>query len=338
VDSITLRTPDDFHVHFRQGQMLAPIVLATARHFRRALVMPNTNPPVLTGPEAMAYAALIRDVAPELDLVMTVKIVPETTPELIREAAALGIRAAKLYPEGVTTGSVGGVRDFTALKAVFAEMEVVGMVLCLHGEVPGEDVFCLDREQCFLDTLVWILTEFPDLKIVMEHLSTAAAADFVWQYPYDELAATITVHHLKLTLDDVIGDKLRPHHFCKPIAKRPHDRERLIQAVTEPGQRKFFLGTDSAPHLRSDKECDCGAAGVFTALTALAELAEIFEYEDALDQLEAFTSINGARFYGLPLNEGQVTLARENNVVPEQYYQVVPYGAGQTLKWKVKED
>jgi dihydroorotase len=339
MDSITIRRADDFHVHVRQGDMLAAMVRATARVFKRALIMPNTNPPILTGAQALLYENEILTAAPSgFQPLMTIKIVPKTTPSMIRAANMLGLTAGKLYPDGVTTGSSNGVRDFKALTPVFSAMEEVGMVLCLHGEDPGEDVFCLDREEKFLETLAWILAEFPDLKVVLEHLSTAAAADFVWQYAGENLGATVTVHHLDITLDDVIGDKLMPHHFCKPVAKRPEDRERLIQAVTEPGQTRFFLGTDSAPHDRSAKECACGAAGVFTALSALELAAEIFEQANALPRLEAFTSVNGAKFYGLPLNEEQTTLVREEWTVPEQYEGVVPHRAGQTIPWKIKEE
>jgi dihydroorotase len=338
VDSITIRAPDDFHVHVRQGELLAPMVLATARHFRRALVMPNTSPPILTGHDACDYRDQIAEICPGLQVVMTIKLTPNTTPQMIYSAWGLGVHAAKLYPDGVTTGSAGGVRDFRALSPVFDAMEEVGMILCLHGEDPGEDVFCLDREERFLETLAWILRSFPDLKVVMEHLSTAAAADFVWEYPHGNLAATVTSHHLEITLDDVIGDKLMPHHFCKPLAKRPEDRERLIQAVTEYRQTKFLLGTDSAPHQVSAKECACGAAGVFTAPLAMPLLAEIFDDAEAIGRLEAFTSVNGARFYGLPLNEDRVTLVREEWTVPDHYDGVVPLRAGKTIKWKVKED
>jgi dihydroorotase len=321
VQTLTIRRPDDFHVHVRQGDMLAPMVEATARYFARALIMPNTNPPILTDADVTAYENEILAVSPlSFDPLMTIKIVPETTPMQIREAHRADVTAGKLYPDGVTNNSANGVRDFKALSPVFATMEEIGMVLCLHGEDPGEDVFCLDREEKFLETLQWILEAFPGLKVVMEHLSTA-----------------VTAHHLEITLDDVIGDKLRPHHFCKPVAKRPQDRARLIAAVTEPGQKKFFLGTDSAPHYRGAKECDCGAAGVFTAPLALPLLAEIFEQHGALDRLEAFTSVNGARFYGLPLNQGMLTLVREPWTVPEDYSGVVPLRAGKTLQWRVKE-
>lgn len=338
MQSITIRQPDDMHLHVRQGELLKPMVQATARYFKRALIMPNTNPPVLTAEEAQAYRQTILEVSPPgFEPLMTIKVVPDTTPEQIRAASHQGVAAAKLYPDGVTTGSANGVRDFKALATVFATMEEVGLVLCLHGEDPGLDVFCLDREERFLETLQWILGSFPHLSVVMEHLSTAVAADMVAAYSGDNLAATVTAHHLEITLDDVIGDKLRPHHFCKPVAKRPSDRARLIQAVTEPGQTKFFLGTDSAPHLQDSKECDCGAAGVFTAPLALPLLAEIFEREDALDRMEQFTSINGARFYGLALNEGHTTLVREEWNVPSDYAGVVPLRAGQKMQWKVSE-
>jgi dihydroorotase len=339
MESITIRRPDDMHVHVRQGDMLAAMVQHTARYFRRARIMPNTNPPILRGSEALAYRRTIEAVSPPgFEPLMTIKIVPETTPNMVREAFKLQVDAGKLYPDGVTTGSANGVRDFKALASTFDVMEEIGMVLCLHGEDPGEDVFCLEREEKFLETLQWILDTFPGLKVVMEHLSTAAAADMVQFYPSDNLAASITVHHLDITLDDVIGDKLQPHLFCKPVAKYPHDRARLITAVTTPGQTKFFLGTDSAPHYRGAKECDCGAAGVFTAPLALPLLAQIFEENGALDQLEAFTSVNGANFYGLPLNEETITLVHEPWTVPDEYSGVVPLRAGKEISWQVASD
>jgi dihydroorotase len=337
MDRITIRRPDDWHVHFRQGKMLTQMVPLTAQHFVRALVMPNTNPPILTREEAVVYRDEILTASPlDFKPLMTIKIVPETTPAQIRKAHQTGVVAGKLYPDGVTTNSANGVRDFKALSPVFATMEEVGLVLCLHGEDPGEDLYCLDREEKFLETLQWILEAFPNLKVVLEHLSTAAAADMVQFYQKGNLAATITAHHLEITLNDVLeGGGLHPHHYCKPVAKSPTDRARLIAAVTEPGQTRFFLGTDSAPHDRSVKECACGAAGVFTAPLALPLLAEIFEQHGALDQLEAFTSVNGARFYGLPLNEGTLTLVREPWTVPDEYSGVVPLRAGKTLQWMV---
>jgi dihydroorotase len=340
LQSLTIRRPDDWHVHFRQGEMLAATVPLTAHHFKRALVMPNTVPPILDWEDASAYRGKILEVSPPgFDPLMTVKIVPGTTPEQVSRAYETGlVIAAKLYPDGVTTNSSDGVRDFKALSLVFAEMEKLGIVLCLHGEDPGEDVFCLDREEGFLKTLQWILEKFQGLKVVMEHLSTAKAAYVVEHFPTKNLAATVTPHHLELTLNDVIDGGLRPHHYCKPIAKRPEDRDRLIKAVTRPGQTKFFLGTDSAPHYRESKECDCGAAGVFTAPLALPLLAQIFEENGALGQLEAFTSVNGANFYGLPLNEETITLVREPWTVPDEYSGVVPLRAGKEIRWQVASD
>jgi dihydroorotase len=339
LQSITIRRPDDWHVHFRQGEMLANMVPLTSRHFKRARVMPNTDPPILTGAQALIYHGEIMAVAPAgFETKMTIKVVPETTPAIVREAFGLGIDAGKLYPDGVTTLSANGVRDFKALSPVFAEMEKLGMVLCLHGEDPGEDVFCLDREERFLKTLQWILDKFQGLKVVMEHLSTAEAVYVVEHFPTKNLAATVTPHHLENTLNDVIDGGLRPHHYCKPIAKRPEDRDRLIRAVTRLGQTKFFLGTDSAPHYRESKECDCGAAGVFTAPLALPLLAQIFEENGALGQLEAFTSVNGANFYGLPLNEETITLVREPWTVPDEYSGVVPLRAGKEIRWQVASD
>lgn len=337
MNSITIRRPDDFHVHFRQAEMLAEMVPLTAAHYKRALVMPNTNPPILDREDAAAYLGDIRAVSPPgFEPLMTIKIVPDTTPAQIRRAYNTGIViAGKLYPDGVTFSSEGGVRDFKALSPVFATMEEIGMVLCLHGEDPSEDVFCLDREEKFLGTLQWILDKFQDLRVVMEHVSTRKAAYMVEHFPSRNLAATITAHHLELTLNDVVDGGLKPHHYCKPIAKRPEDRDWLVNAVIREGQTKFFLGTDSAPHYRGSKECDCGAAGVFTAPLALPLLAEIFDQRGALRQLEAFTSVNGANFYGLHPNEETTTLVRQSWTVPDEYSGVVPLRAGQKLQWQV---
>jgi dihydroorotase len=337
MEKLTIRAPDDFHVHVRQGEMLGPMVQATARYFKRALIMPNTTPPIATAGDVARYRQEILAVSPSgFQPIMTFKVLPTTTVSQVWEIHHRSWAVGKLYPDGVTTNSEGGVRDFRSLWSVFGAMQHCNLVLCLHGETP--DVFCLDREEKFLEVLAEILEDFPRLKVVMEHLSTAAAVDFVANYQDRNLGATVTVHHLDLTLDDIIGGSLSPHHFCKPVAKRPQDRERLIEAVTEKDQTRFFLGTDSAPHLRADKECDCGAAGVFTAPLALPLLAEIFEAAGALDQMERFTSVNGAEFYRQPLNEGQITLVREEWTVPKEYDGVVPLRAGQTIQWKVKQD
>ncbi len=342
---LKIRRPDDFHVHLRQGEMLRHVVAATAVSFRRALVMPNTTPPIRTGADAMAYRERICAMAKEelgagmwgFQPLMTIKLLVSTTPEIVREAAKVGVVAAKLYPAGVTTNSDDGVHpaDMLILGPVFEAMQDVDMVLCLHGEMPG--VFCLDREEKFLDTLRMIAKAYPRLRIVLEHVTTAAAVAAVALLP-PTVAATVTAHHLVLTLDDVVGDRLRPHHFCKPIAKYESDRLALVAVVTS-GNPKFFLGTDSAPHARGTKECDGGCAGVYTAPVAMEVLAEVFEQQAALDRLEAFTSTFGARFYGLPLNEGYIELVKEPVDVPKELPGgLVPFRAGGKLSWLIQSE
>jgi len=332
-EEITIRRPDDWHVHLRDGDLLEAVAADTARHFARALVMPNLTPPVRTGEEAMAYRERILAVTQglEFDPLMTIKLLPETSPEWVAGAKEAGVVAGKLYPQGVTTNSEDGWSEIEALDGAFAAMEEAGLVLCLHGEAP--DAFCLDRELRFVeDTLPSIAERFPKLRIVLEHVSTKAGVAAVREL--SNVAGTITAHHLILTLDDVIGGGLQPHNFCKPIAKRPQDRDSLIAAALD--SDSFFLGTDSAPHLRANKECPSGCAGVYTAPVALGLVAEVFEAHGALERLEAFTSERGARFYDLPLNEGQVTLRRGEWEVPADYAGVVSMRAGQTLAWQVR--
>lgn len=312
--------------------MLARVAFFTEVAFARALVMPNLPTPVLSGEDALAYKADIVKVAEKLDPLMTIKLIGKTNRETILHARDVGVIAGKVYPEGVTTNSADGVRDIRDLYPIFETMEACGMVLSLHGEDPN--AFCLDREVAFLNYLEDISEAFPRLKIVLEHVTTARAVDMVKQLP--NVAATITVHHLLITLDDVLGGPLRPHLFCKPIAKRPSDRQALNQAAIS-GNPKFFLGTDSAPHVIGLKECASGCAGVFSAPVAMEVLAEVFEDLKALDKLEAFTSEYGAKFYGLPLNEGTITLNQEEWTVPEFYGPVVPFKAKETLRWKLAE-
>lgn len=268
---------------------------------------------------------------------MTIRVNEETDDKTIRLAAEAGAVAGKLYPRGATTNSADGVRDVDALLPALAAMADAGMVLCVHPEQP--DAFSLDREATFItEVLPTIIAECPQLRIVLEHVSTAAAVDWVRQQRSTPrsttVAATITAHHLVLTLDDVVGDLLEPHNFCKPLAKRSEDRAALIAAATS-GDPAFFLGTDSAPHDRAAKECAHGCAGVFTAPVALPVLAQVFDNAGALDRLEAFTSVAGANFYGLPLNTGTVRLSRHAWRVPKQYGSVVPFMAGQMLAWMV---
>jgi dihydroorotase len=325
----------------RDGDMLRRVVPETSQVFGRALVMPNTEPPVLTGDDAERYRKEIAAAVPPdhaFEPLMTIKIVPSTTPEIVRDAAAAGVVAGKLYPEGVTTNSSDGVRDVLQLADTFAAMSESGLVLCLHGETP--DTFCLDREERFLAEVLPVLAErLPDLRIVLEHVSTAAAVDWVRRHPLrpdgrPRVAATITVHHLLLTLDDVVGGLLAPHHFCKPIAKRPADRAAVVAAAVS-GDPRFFLGTDSAPHARAAKEAAHGCAGIFTAPVALPLLATVFDEQGALDALDGFCSGHGPRFYGLPPNPGTVELVRDGWTVPAEIGGVVPLRAGATLPWRV---
>lgn len=310
----------------------------TAAHFARALVMPNTDPPICTGAEAMAYRKEIKeikDLPPSFEPLMTIKLMPFTTGEMVTEARAAGVIAGKLYPQGVTHNSADGVSDIRRLYEVFRAMSVCDMVLSLHAEVPGKDVYCLDREEKFIDVLYDIADEFPKLRIVVEHVTTAKMVQAVKELP-DNVAATITVHHLFLTTNDVMDGKLQPHNYCLPVAKRSEDRAALQRAVLS-GSRKFFLGTDSAPHSREAKECAEGCAGIFTAPVAMPLLAKFFDERQELSRLEAFTSEYGAQFYELPLNAGKLTLKRVDRspTIPPMIQGVVPFWQGKTLPWIV---
>ncbi len=325
---ITIRRPDDFHVHFRRGEMLRTVAPHTAAQFARALVMPNTDPPILLAADALVYRDEIRQATgPDFEPLMTIQITDSTTPEVVREARDSGVVAGKVYPRGVTTNSHNGVTDFQALDAVFGEMGRVGMVLSIHGQHPT--AFILRREGAFLGTLRDLAARFPHLRIVLEHVSTQDAVRTVAELPAN-VAATITLHHLQLTLDDVLADGgLRPHNYCQPVAQAPEDRSALRQASVS-GNPKFFFGSDSAPHPREHKESACGCAGVFTAPVILPALAQSQGVQ------EPFLSEFGARFYGLPLNAGTVTLVEEDWTVPEEIGGVVPFRAGETLHWKLK--
>ena len=337
--SFRIRQPDDFHLHLRTGEMLAAVLPATCQTFARALVMPNTSPPILDADILRRYRSEIKAAGrPDFEPLMTIKITDETDYKTVVEASKAGAIAGKLYPRGVTTNSADGVEDIAKLDQVFDAMATTGMVLCVHGEAP--DAFCLDREESFLrDQLSQVVSGFPTLHVVVEHISTASAVRWVQDCRArgagSTVAATITAHHLVLTLDDVVGDTLAPHNFCKPLAKRPEDRSALIVAATS-GDPGFFLGTDSAPHPRQAKECAAGCAGVFTAPVVMPVLAQVFEAADALDRLEQFTSVSGARFYGLPLNEGTLELQRLPHIVPQDHHGVVPFLAGRQLEWSVR--
>jgi len=336
ITQLKIRKPDDMHVHLREGDVMREVLQYTGRVFGRALVMPNLSDPIIAGSGAARYRNNILRDCEVLQLpfhpLMTIKLTSRTTVDIITRAHSYGVVAVKLYPEGVTTNSSDGVRDPEQIDpAVFSAMVHSGMVLCVHAEEPG--VFSLDREQSYLWHVEKIATAHPDLRIVIEHITTRNGIEFVHKAG-SNVAATITVHHLLITLDDVIGDKLNPHNFCKPIAKREADRAALVVAATS-GNSKFFLGTDSAPHTQGAKECASGCAGCFTAPAAIGLLAELFEAHDILQGLEIFTSIHGARFYGLPLNTEMITLEREAWEIPATCGSIVPFMAGKKVGWRV---
>ncbi len=334
--TLIIRRPDDWHVHLRDGDMLQRVAPYTARQFARALVMPNLVPPV-TGVEAAAtYRERIRAATGQgFEPLMTCYLTDETRPEEIERGHEEGVWiAAKLYPAGATTNSASGVTDVRNIHPVLARMERIGMVLCIHGEVTDPDVDVFDREAVFIDRVLQpMIREFPALKIVLEHITTQEAAQFVSSLG-PQVAATITPQHLIINRNAIFAGGLRPHAYCLPVAKRERHRLAVRKAATS-GSPKFFLGTDSAPHARRAKESSCGCAGIFNAPFAIESYAAVFEEEDALDRLEAFASVNGAHFYGLPLNGGTVTLDRTETKIPDEVEGLVPFLAGQTLRWKL---
>ncbi len=341
--SLTIRRPDDLHVHLRQDELLGLCCYYSSMVFGRNLVMPNTDPPILTAEDAWHYKSQIINAGfSGSEPLMTIKLTDATTPDTVIKAHRWGVVAAKLYPVGVTTNSADGVTNINGLWPVFAAMQEVGMVLCLHGEHPKTSVF--EREAAFLPMLGQIADAFPNLLIVLEHISTSVAADFVAGLAESgaSVAATITVHHLMMTVDDLMGGELKPHLFCKPVVKRPADKAALLMAATS-GNPCFFFGSDSAPHPRRKKQSDSCSAGVFCAPVAMQALAGVFEGMGSLDKLEDFTSRFGAEFYGLPLNEGFIRLYKEPWKVESPYVygntgKVVPFLAGQTLDWQVSPE
>lgn len=340
---ITLRRPDDWHVHFRDGAMLSAVVPFTARQFARAIVMPNLVPPVKTVAEAEAYRSRILAAVPpgvDFEPLMTAYLTDDTDPdELARGFEAGVLQAVKLYPANATTNSAAGVSDVTRVMPVLERMQQIGMPLLVHGEVTAADIDVFDREAVFLETvLAPLFRELPALKVVVEHATTKEAVDFVRAHA-PRVAATITAHHLVINRTDIFRGGIRPHLYCLPIAKREAHRQALRAAATS-GEACFFLGTDTAPHARETKEAACGCAGIFTATTAMEVYAEVFEEEGALDKLEAFASLNGPAFYGLPPNEARVTLRRVPLHVPDSVpadgSTVVPFRAGETLRWHLE--
>jgi dihydroorotase len=312
-DPLTLRRPDDFHLHLRDGAMLEGVLPETTRHFARAIVMPNLVPPVVTGAQAAAYRERILAALPEgarFEPLMTLYLTEGTDPDDVVAAAQSGlVKAVKLYPAGATTNSHSGVRDFDKVRGVLEAMAEAGLPLCVHGEVVDQAVDIFDREAVFIDTVLDpIRRATPGLRVVMEHITTTEGVAYARSGGAD-LAATITTHHLILNRNHILAGGIRPHYYCLPVAKREIHRQALRAAATS-GEARFFLGTDSAPHVDALKEHACGCAGCFTATNTMALLAHVFEEEGALDRLEAFTSVNGAVFYRLPLNGGTITLTK----------------------------
>jgi dihydroorotase len=328
-NEIVIRRPDDLHVHLRDGEAVSGYARDAARHFARILVMPNTSPPIVTAEDLVGYRTQILRAAPKLSPLMTFKIMQNATAESIRSLKAAGAVAGKLYPRGATTNSEDGLSDIESALPIIEAMEEEGLVLCIHGEDPTAPV--LEREAAFLPVFLEIVRRFPRLKVVLEHVSSDAGVQAVREAP-ERVAATITVHHLLFTLDDLLGSRLRPHLFCKPVIKPEQDRAAIERVVLE-GHPRFFFGSDSAPHLRSDKEGNSGSAGVYSIPVSLSLLAEFFVDRDAVKRFEPFVSEHGARFYGLPLNEGTVTIRKESWRVPEELHGVVPLLAGTELDW-----
>ncbi len=340
--SITLTRPDDWHLHVRDGAMLASVLPDTARQFGRAIIMPNLKPPVATVAQALAYRERILAALPagsDFTPLMTLYLTEQTTPDEIRAASACEhVYAVKYYPAGATTNAASGVRDLERVMPVFEAMQEVQLPLLMHGEVTDSEIDIFDREAMFIDRhLSLLVRRFPALPMVLEHITTAEAASFVEDGP-DNLAATITAHHLLLNRNALFEGGLRPHHYCLPILKRELNRQALVRVATG-GSPKFFLGTDSAPHPKSAKESDCGCAGMYTARTALELYAEVFEEAGAMDRLEAFASFHGPDFYRLPRNEGTVTLHRGVEDIPEEVdfggQTGVPFRAGGRTRWRM---
>ncbi len=341
--SLTITRPDDWHVHLRDGEFLAQTVPAIARYFGRAIIMPNVVPPAVTPEQAGEYRQRILAQRPEgsnFEPLMVLYLTDTTTADDIRRAKASGfIHAAKLYPAGATTNSQSGVTDIAKIDHVLAVMAEVGMLLLVHGEVTHSHIDIFEREKVFLDTILAPLVQrHSTLKVVLEHITTGDAVDFVRNAPA-RVGATITAHHLLFNRNHMLAGGIRPHYYCLPILKHQRHQLRLIEAATS-GNPKFFLGTDSAPHARGDKESACGCAGSYTAHAAIELYAEIFEAAGALDKLEGFASFYGPDFYGLPRHQDQITLVKKPWDIPASYpfgsKTVVPVRAGETVHWQVQ--
>ena len=342
MNELEIRQPDDWHVHLRDGAMLKAVAPFTAQQCHRAIIMPNLVPPITTVAEAIAYRDRILATIPEgisFEPLMTLYLTEQTTVEELAAAAANPyIHAVKLYPAGATTNSDRGVRDPLSIDHLLAELARSGLPLLVHGEVVDPKIDIFDREAVFIErVLTPILNRFPDLRLVMEHITTTQAVEFVMSQS-ERVAATITAHHLLYNRNAMLVGGIRPHYYCLPILKRETHRQSLLRAATS-GNPKFFMGTDTAPHTQSSKESACGCAGAFTGYAALELYAEAFDEVGKLDQLEAFTSLNGPRFYQLPINETRVRLTRTPKRVPDSFpidanQSLVPLRAGESIAWQ----
>jgi dihydroorotase len=340
--TLTLTRPDDWHLHVRDGQVLQNVVPHTARCFARAIIMPNLKPPVTTTQQALAYRERILAIVPtdtSFNPLMTLYLTDNTSPAEIRAAVENPyVHAVKYYPAGATTNSDSGVTDISNTYATLEVMEELGLPLLIHGEVTDPKVDIFDREAVFIESvLVPLLQRYPTLRVVLEHITTRQAVEFI-QATNENIAATITAHHLLMNRNAMFQGGIRPHHYCLPVLKRELHRQVLIQAATS-GNPKFFLGTDSAPHAKSAKETACGCAGMYTAFAAIELYAEAFEQADALDKLEGFSSFFGADFYGLSRNTETITLSKQEWKVPDSLEfageTLVPLRAGETISWKL---
>lgn len=342
-DTLTIRKPDDWHLHLRDGAMMRAVLPYTAAQFARAIVMPNLTPPVVTVADAVAYRDRILAALPDgmaFEPLMTCYLTDATDPEEVARGFEEGVfRAVKLYPARATTNSDYGVTAWENVRPVLARMEKIGMPLLVHGEEADPEIDIFDREAMFVErVLSWMTSDYPALKLVLEHVTTAEGVDFVREAG-PNIAATVTPHHLMLNRNDLLAGGIRPHHYCLPVVKREQHRQALRDAVGS-GDPSFFLGTDSAPHPVGDKESDCGCAGIFNAPAALEVYAQAFDEIGALDRLEGFASLNGPAFYGLALNGGSVTLQRSPMRVAERIdvsgdVGIRPFYAGQDVPWSL---
>ncbi len=341
-NQITLTKPDDMHLHVRNGEALKSVINHTARQFARAIIMPNLAPPITQVQQAQAYQQEILDALDDdkgFTALMTLYLTDNTSPRTIQQAKESGtIHALKLYPAGATTNSDAGVSNIKNIYATLESMQETGIPLLIHGEVTDPDIDIFDREKIFIDRVLEpLIKDFPELKIVLEHITTRDAVSFIQESPA-HIVATITAHHLLINRNAIFRGGIHPHHYCLPVLKRESHRKALVKAATS-GNPKFFLGTDSAPHAQHAKESACGCAGMYTAFNAMELYSEVFDNAGALDKLEDFASTFGATFYGLPKNQQQIRLSKQTWTVPEYLpygsNMIVPFRAGQNCRWQL---